>query len=381
MKYGITKVHQTFADALVAVGMAALLRTIPTTDGSVRTVTIDSSAYYTLTTQDITEESLALTPYSKLLEPFFWEGNGEGFDLRARWQDEEKDDLLGNYSTILNLAAATTFNTLVTRWANLSRGEQQQQITILLRLYASPANDIDAAMVSYKPFSKTKPWASSLQIVNPEQGKGISSSKAGQDQVAGGMKEFWLVELLKYVGFMCVAACLGTDDEDIKIQVIAPTHADFDTLCKIARQFRKTPRPTSPLRCDIMSILELALILHDYPDVTVRYLETAYYKKMGSARAVMNISDLGIPAWSRETIADNKRVAYYIKSVNPNNPEDDKEKELLTLFRDALSAQDQASILRFHSTYPEYLMHKREKNGQAMQFAMSTFNEMLFTDK
>jgi hypothetical protein len=255
--YYIEKTSDTSADTLLTVGFASLLKEVLRQNGiSAKGIIIqDAGSYYMVQVP---------TPISnndlKNLEPFAiikplvtekyidkQEKKGlklDGFDYQ-RQQDiskayyeklkklppeyrtpearlnksayplfadiEQPDPQLGRYQAINQMKIASSFNELAQRWFYLDY-LQREHIHILLELFSTPINDIDNAIMACTKLAKEHElkkdaFVTALQIINPTTGKGANYAKASElTRAIGNQDSFWILELLKFVGFMHAAA-------------------------------------------------------------------------------------------------------------------------------------------------------------------------------
>jgi hypothetical protein len=321
-------------------------------------------------------------------------------ELQAILKDGPSSQL-PHYQTISSMKIVDSFNELVWRWQSLSPAQQWQHIALLCQIFSSPENDIDAAIHSWEKMAKEqgikgKAMATALQIVNPTTGKGANASK-GNRLNAGGLDSFWLLELLKFKGFMIGAApysLKGGDDR--KTYVILPVTVELQTLSRMMDQFRDICWSSTAIKQDIMAVLCLTQVLlhHRREELTSQQRQKRWerppivsiaqgfditsYKDMGSAYATMNVATINIPNWFPDlSILDDVEEAELLltehirlirrierhkehgRSKDNKEKEGSEEYELLRVYRDFLSGHDLRPFWKFAARYSVYLLHRR----------------------
>jgi hypothetical protein len=308
---------------------------------------------------------------------------------------------LPHYQTISSMKIADSFNELVWRWQSLSPVQQWQHVALLCQLFSSPENDIDAAIHSWEMMAKEqgikgKALMTALQIVNPTTGKGANASK-GNRLNAGGLDSFWLLELLKFKGFMIGAApysLKGGDDR--KTYVILPMTVELQTLSRMIDQFRAICWSSTAVKQDIMAALRLTQVLveHRREELNSQQGQKAWkrpaivsiaqgfditsYKDMGSAYATMNVATINIPDWFPDLSAlDDVEEAdllltehiRLIRLIEGNQgKEGSEEVDLLRAYRDFLSGRDLRPFWKFTTLYSSYLLSQREREKESKRW-------------
>jgi hypothetical protein len=273
-------------------------------------------------------------------------------------------------------------------------------ITLLLHLFRNPFNDIPEAITTWQQLAKEagikgNALVSALQIINPTTGKGANRAKASGAPTAGNQDNFWLLELLKFRGFMEGAAPLVVkNSDDRKTYIMQPKIIKVEQLQSLMRTFRAVFWSTTAVKLDILASLRFAQVLVEtYRDqfredplvepwmvreITslVQGFDVTFYKYLGSAHATMNIATIGLPTWlpALESIEQANMAADLLDehitlvrqirtgSSSSKNEEGSEEYTLLRLYRDFLSGSDQRPFWEFSTTYCGYVMSAREKN-------------------
>lgn len=286
------------------------------------------------------------------------------------------------------------YNQLLSQWWEVGQaGELGGVCRLLCDLFSQSPNDADTAVATWKHLAKPHKWtdsATASQFFNPSQGKGINRPQP--DSVGlGNLSSFWLLELLKAVGFYHTAftgRVRGSDDR--KTYVPAPGRASLQARESVQDQFRKKMRfGETAVRADIFTILRylqafiekveaaqrqttnpfLAAIANEQrPSHFLRGFHVVYYKSLGTAAATMNIAFLNLPGWIairqpddvasfQEILAEQTRI---IDQFAENKGE---ELELLQRFRDFLVADNLDPFFEFTTAYSSWLISAGEKSG------------------
>jgi hypothetical protein len=300
---------------------------------------------------------------------------------------------LEHYQAINVLKVADTFNDLVLNWQSLSASQQWQAICLLFTLFSQEENNITAAHKAWDKLAKEqgitfKSTVTAVQVINPTTGKGSNTPK-GNRLTSGGLDSFWLLELLKFKGFMLGAApYMLRGSKDRKTYVLQPTGVALHTLKHMMQQFRQICWSSTAVKQDVLAILRLAQVLveHRRTELTSRQgleewepgplvstasgFDVTFYKDMGSAHATMNVSTINIPTWLPpiRTLKDTEAVdalleehVYIIRRIEGyQGKEGNDEFELLRIYRDFLSGHDLLPFWKFATLYGCYLFRQRD---------------------
>jgi hypothetical protein len=326
----------------------------------------------------------------------------------------EPDARLAHYTAINQMKIAATFNDLALRWDRLSPDLKRLHIDLLLQLFSQPENDLPGAVASWQKLAKEygikgNAMVSALQIVNPTTGKGANRARAGELTI-GNQESFWLLELLKFRGFMEGAAPLTVQEsDDRKTYVIQPRQIKLTLLQDIMKQFRAVFWPTTAVKLDILAALRFAQALVDQyqtlfeqdgrlPPWLPREIvslaqgfDVTFYKFLGSAYATMNISTIGLPTWlprmeSLEQVkAAQVMLDEHINLIrllrNRRGEEGAEEYELLRLYRDFLSGDDLNAFWEFTTAYSGYVMSAREQNRYVQLFTTQGLEDLIMNNQ
>lgn len=300
---------------------------------------------------------------------------------------------LAHYQAINMLKVPDTFNEMILRWQGLSAEQQWLTLRQLCYLFAQKINDVEAAKQSWEQFAQQqgitgKALMTAVQVINPTTGKGANSSKSNRLAV-GGLESFWLLELLKFKGFMLGAAPYTVKgSKDRKTYVILPARIELGTLTSIMSQFREICWSSTAVKQDILASLRLAQVLvhHRHAELTSAQRRTSWrpappisiaqgfditsYKDMGSAHATINIATINVPDWFPELaqmeqvdeaellVQEHIRIIRRIEGYQGKEGND--ELKLLQTYRDFLSGHDLLPFWRFAALYGNYLFRQRE---------------------
>ena len=453
-RYYIEKTSDSSADTLLAVGFASLLKEVLRQNGiSAKGITIqDAGSYYmvqipTTITYNVLKN---LEPFA-IIKPLVTdkyidkqEKKGlklDGFDYQRQQEIskayyekqrklpseyrspearlnksafplfadiEEPDPQLGRYQAINQMKIASSFNELAQRWFYLEY-LQREHIHILLELFSSPINDFDNAIIACTKLAKEHElkkdaYVTALQIINPTTGKGANYAKASVlTRAIGNQDSFWLLELLKFVGFMYAAApYIVKGSKDRKTYVLQPKTIDLSTLQRMMDKFRDVCWSSTVVKLDIIASLRFAQIFIHHRLQALKgeaeedpfeeeqlysiahSFEVAFYKDMGSAYATMNVSSINLPYWlpiiqtseeAETALSIVKEQLQIIQRLrNSKGEEGSEEFELLRFYRDFLSGRDLRPFWKFTTAYSSYLIsqHEHEKSPQRQIRSLTT---------
>lgn len=290
------------------------------------------------------------------------------------------------------------YNQLMNQWLAVGEAREMGAVCRLLcDLFSQTPNDLETAIANWKQLAKPYKWkyqATASQFFNPSQGKGIN--KPQPDGVGlGNMSNFWLLELLKAVGFYHTAftwRVKGADDR--KTYVPAAGRASLQAREEVQKRFsRKMRFSETAVRADILAVIRYVQAFIDWveaarPDAAgeaektflalmgktkrpadfLRGFHTVFYKSLGTAAATMNIAFLNLPGWiemrQQEDAAMFQEVleeqAGIVQQFTENKGE---ELELLQRFRDFIVADNLDPFFEFTTAYSSWLMSEGEKPG------------------
>ncbi|GHO49674.1 hypothetical protein [Ktedonospora formicarum] len=308
---------------------------------------------------------------------------------------------LAHYQAINIFKVSDTFNDIALRWQGLTVEQQWLAIGLLYRLFSQRENGVNVAIKSWERLAKEqhiggKSMATAVQVINPTTGKGANTTKSNKLH-SGGLESFWLLELLKFKGFMLGAApYMLKGSKDRKTYVIVPQIVALDTLTRMMEQFRAICWSSTAIKQDILAALRLTQVLVKHrreaftsrqgledwepsPIVSIASgLDVTFYKDMGSAHAIMNASTINVPTWFPDLtelpaieqadllLAEHLRVIRRIEGYQ--GKEGNEELELLRAYRDFLSGHDLRPFWKFAALYGGYLFRQREREKDAKRW-------------
>ena len=305
------------------------------------------------------------------------------------------------------MGALTTYNDATSIWYE-NRECFAEILKLLLKLHQQTPNAVPACEQEWKEQLKSdKPKKGKseegifvgkpnkiqlpmLQVFNPSTGKGQNATKANNLSM-GQVKNFWLCEYLKMVGFYhCavprfVLVKQGEPPKDRKTFALVPIDITLDEHNAIFAKFRDVVGNRHAIKSDIFAALNyidcflqhceaeagasLAVeLLGRAPENFVAGLHTAFYKDLGNSSAVMNLSFINIPRWMN--VEDRNDVQTYrevikehLNIVGSLEEERSEGYQLLQHYRDFLSANDFAAFFEFTAQYPNYLLNALAKEN------------------
>ena len=326
----------------------------------------------------------------------------------------EPDSRLGHYQAISQMKIAGTFNDLVQQWDRLTTEQKRLHINLLLDLFDRPDNDVTMAVTIWQKLAKEygfsgKARVSALQIINPTTGKGANREKAGELTI-GNQDSFWLLELLKFRGFMEAAAPLAIrESDDRKTYVLQPKTIELSLLQNMMAAFRAVFWPTTAVKLDIMASLRFAQVFVEEYKILLQQnaplepwevkqvgslaqgFEVIFYKYLGSAHATMNVATIGLPIWlpkldtleqvraAEELLIEHVQLIQQIR--NNKGEEGAEEYELLRCYRDFLSGHDLTPFWKFTRAYSSYLISAREKKRYVQQLTTNGLERLIMNNR
>ncbi|MEI6044879.1 MAG: hypothetical protein WCS37_11045, partial [Chloroflexota bacterium] len=307
------------------------------------------------------------------------------------------------------MSALSAYNEVVQRW-QVDQIYWGDYLRLLARLFATYPNNLAAAEEEWKQLAKSRGIAGSVratatQVMNPAMGKGGDAPKANS-LTPGNKDSFWLVEFLKFVGAKYSAIPLVVQGvKDRKTYVPVPIHMELSTHKRVIAELRGRIWGQSAIKMDVLAGLSYTMVfleqwrdgnLTNYdlegkgPSDFVSGLAVAFYKDMGSALALLNLTQLNIPDWMKITQASD--ASAYLVMLKEHNSIvyylDEKHSEefhLLQNYRDFLSGHDLEAFYDFTAGYAKTLMSRLERgqpHGQpAIQFTISNLEVLIMGHK
>jgi hypothetical protein len=434
----VDKTSQTFADTLVAFGLARIIHEFvgEQTEGERDVLIQDKGPYYQLTCTPALERRTVEASHGVFpIKAIATAKNRDKLpaDLPSYLtvdyeQERERVNLFfaarkagGDSSTLperphshwdifkaINAPQARIgYNSLVLDWWAI-RQAHPQVLLLLLDLYsATPPNDYESAEEQWKALDKTYGWgikarATCQQLFNPDQGKGQNRSKADALSI-GNLDGLWLTEWLKAVGFYEIALTRQVRGaKDRKTFVVAPRELTFSENRAVMERFMQTMQVSeTATRFDILAALRYARALLEHFSAEPRGLarllglqqvkkrvvagfHTAFYKDLGNATATMNLAFVALPGWvevrSREEvdlyIALLSELEMFVRQFEEGHSD---AFTLLQYLRDFVSGDDLDAFFRFTNAFPVYLIGRREQNKYARQLTTEFIERLVMS--
>ncbi len=294
----------------------------------------------------------------------------------------------------LNPANIIGYNNLLVQWHEIGEaGLTGEVCLLLLEMFKQLGNDVASAETNWKKIAKPYKWKNSVtasQLYNPSQGKGINKVLPNNVGLAN-VKNFWLIELLKAIGFMEIAFPRGLrGSKDRKTYVPAfgrmkrKTRNEIDELFRAKMRFSQTA-----VLSDILTVINYLQTFIDYvqtpsdedndpfafddeqPIQPARFMHgfhAVFYKDLGNSAATMNIAFLNLPDW---VIIESNDDGVLFKSILEEHKQvveqfDEGISDELTLlqtYRDFIVADHLDSFFDFTTLFSSYLISKGEKKG------------------
>ncbi len=446
--YHVDKTTDTFADILLAYGVASLLERLLRANVGGATVRIrDAGSVYTIALEKPVRPGFEQIPWfcdlpyiqtGKKGPPDGWPGpvvdyaaererRSEYFAARGQLSKEARRpgatvdefpelaavnalaprpdwDVLAQ---INQMGAISAYSKVLSAWYE-SRACFPDLLRLSLALFATTPNDAEAAVQKWKSLSKehaiSLTTVTPVQVLNPAMGKGINRPKA-DGPALGNPKSFWLLEFLKFWGMRRAGIprivkppkpVPGRPPQDRKTYVLRPVNITLDTHDKVYHRFNRAMWSSTAVKMDVLAALRytdtfleqwLAGQLVDVrfgeePGDYVSGLSGAFYKDMGSAVAVLNLSEIGLPRWMR--VEDEARGQAYralldehgrvVDSLQERNAD---EYRLLQLYRDFLSAHDLQPFFEFAAGYARLTMSRMNRGQWSPRFTTTNLEVLI----
>lgn len=448
--YYVDKTTDTFADVLLAYGVASLLERLLQAHVGQRTVRVqDAGSVYAIILEDPIEEGfeeidwfcdLPFIHTRSKKPPDGWPGVVVNYDaerekrsayFEARRQlspearrpgatvDEHPElaavlaleprpdwDILAQ---INQMQSITAYTQVLTAWFEC-RARFPDLLRLLLALFASTPNDVDEALATWKAMKKqnllkAKDTVSLVQVLNPGMGKGINRPKADGAHRLGNLNSSWLLEILKFWGMRRAGVprivqtpqpTAGRGPRDRKTYVLRPINVTLETHEKVYRAFNRAMWANTAVKMDVLAALRYTGVFLDQwlagqladvrwgeePGDYMAGMAMAFYKDMGNAVAVLNLSEIALPRWMRvETaeqgrayralIEEHRRVADSLQERNAD------EYRLLQCYRDFLSGRDLTAFFAFAASYASLVMSRIERGQWAPRFTTTNLEVLI----
>jgi hypothetical protein len=432
--YYVIKDSGTYSNALEAFGLARVLSRILGDQSSEIEISNEESHFKLTFAVVITEDKLLQTKYFEFFQYILTEKkelprgiinfidhkkmkeNKEAFLKFVTKKPKPTKQQIEDYpfqvdpfwdiiSNINKLKVLDAYNKI---FLNLhENGEQFSQILkVMVKLYSKPdisEKEIFSAINTISKDGQSIKWnkANALQMLNPQQGKGVNKKKASGINM-GSMDAFWLSEGLKIAG--CYESMIiknvkvGNRTWDTKIFVVCPKELSFNQMSKIQYRFRSKLRGSSSIKLDISCLLNYCLAFIEnmkelqneedsflqkiYGRTIDNFIEgfyVAYFKKLGTSDAISNLAFLQLPPFIQ--INDEKDGNLWIRILSEHNrilsgnaiAEVGIGLDILLIYRQFITTGDTEFLLKSFSLYAILLMQELS----AEHYYVTPFSETL----
>ena len=446
--YYVDKATDTFADVLLAYGVASLLeRLLQENVGEVTVRVQDAGSVYAVSLEDSIQKGfeeiawfcdLPFIQAGKKRPPEQWKGEvvdyqaererrreyraareklpkaaqrpgatGDEFpELAALNSLAPRPDL--EFLELINqMKAMDVYSKVLSAWSECGTCFPEF-MRLLLSLFAITPNDVGAAGKQWKALNKKHDIGlqrvTPVQALNPAMGKGINRPKADGPQ-PGNPHSFWPLEFLKFWGMRRAGVpriirsarpTAGRPPQDRKTYVLRPVNITLDTHDKVYGAFNRVMWSNTAVKMDAIAALRyteafldqwLAGQLADVrwgeePGDYVAGMGMALYKDMGSAHALLNLSEINLPRWMkvqneaqgrayRKMLEEHRQVVETLEEKNAD------EYRLLQLYRDFLSGHDLKPFFKFAEGYAQVTMSRIEKGRWVPRFTTKNLEVLI----
>lgn len=420
--FHVPKIAGTYADTLEAYGVAHLLSKILREVSHTLTINDKGIYYEVVASKPITEEVLAELKYfqvikfikkdnkqkepenigndffnypeqrelrqqrKKEIEKAIKDSKGDEYKeirkkIEAKYGSEAVKPLQYEYDVFAQLIS-NPYTAFLKLYANFEQNKKHFK-TLIIEVLNHYLPDADKIPSDFKALAKAKEIkiddkATMLQLINPNQGKGLNKAKAGGLSV-GNLKGNWIAETMKLngalnFGMLCQSIKVGSG-YDMKIFVPAFNNIKLGAKDKLLRDFKKYAKSRSPIKLDILNLLR---IIDLFIQNSVSYkgklrdtlvgLHSVYQKDLGQNKAVVNIAFLETPDFidiKDEDAAYDWRdiIEEQIKILNGITEQGDAMIGLLA-YRKFWNGSDINEYFKFHYWYATYVMHELSNKKQ-----------------
>ena len=428
----VDKTTDTFADVLLAYGVAALLDRLLRDAVGPRTVRVqDAGSIYTIELESPIREDYADVdwfcdlPFLKAGRknpPAGWpakvfdydtekEQRSQYFEARKQLSKEAKRPgaTVDEFPELARIHALTpppdydimakinqmsgiyAYSDVLKNWY-ACRDHFPELLNIALTLFATTPNNVEAAYDAWRALQKEhklkgKHKVTLVQILNPSMGKGINRTKADRADLLSNPDAFWLLEFLKFWGMrMASAPRFVRGGGDRKTYVLRPNNITLETLGKVYNRFNAVMWSNTPIKMDVLAAIRYTDVFleqwqagqlddarYGQPGDHVSALAVAFYKDMGNASAVLNLAEIGVPQWMTIHTPDDARayrslLEEHRRVADSLNEGRGDEYRLLQYYRDFLSGRALRPFFEFNAGYASLTMSRMERGQWAPRF-------------
>ncbi len=309
---------------------------------------------------------------------------------------------------IIQMQGIHAYSEVLTTWAEC-RACFADLLRLALTPFSSPVNDVATTLQGWKQLKKqhglkAKDTVTPVQITNPSMGKGLNRPKTDRADKLINPDSFWLLEYLKFWGMRKAALPrvirLPTPQprgpRDRKTYVLRPRNLRLETLERVFAPFNAVMWPSTVVKMDVLAALRFVDVLleqwlagalgdidwGEQPDDFVGELAVAFYKDMGNASSVLNLSAIGLPEWMdtrdptsamryRALLEEHRRV------VDSLREDHGTEYRLLQLYRDFLSGRSLRAFFEFCAGYAGVTLARMDKGQWSPRFSTDNLEVLL----
>ncbi|KAB2952699.1 hypothetical protein F9B85_08590 [Heliorestis acidaminivorans] len=325
------------------------------------------------------------------------------------YQAMEEDKPHPRHSLMKNLYVLQAFNSHNKLLQEISQAEPEEIREALLeklQSYTETALQQEHLILSAQTSKSNKkehkkrkkafsPSVSAVQALNPIIGKGVNRTKPTGTGLAGLPSSYvdWFAEYLRYIAVHRIANAYNIRD-DIKIAVIVPADVTFTYLEQLSDKFVKVQHfKKSSCQIDIQNIIAMARellyqsqqkqeqeeidsIRKKTPKKVISAVANGYFKSLGTGKALINVSSIGLPGWFPiETAEDvdlwlgildeHKSIIDWLKE------EHSEEAKLLFQYRDFISSGNLKDLLNFSVNYGLFAFRETANSSKEKRIRMS----------
>ncbi|WP_419800414.1 hypothetical protein [Mucilaginibacter sp.] len=221
----------------------------------------------------------------------------------------------------------------------------------------------------------------SQQLYNPNQGKGLNKGKAN-NAMMGNLSSNWISETMKTSGALTFMVCqyvkVGSS-YDLKIYVPEFNDISLNEANKVIFNFKKHLKSTSPVRLDIINILDFTeKFIKETPEYnkgkvknTIKGFHSVYQKDLGQNKAVANIAFIQTPDFveynTKEQGIEWIEILNQQKTIISNIEELGDSLQGLQSYRNFLGSIGSTALdhfIKFSYWYAGYLMQQLTKKNR-----------------
>jgi hypothetical protein len=303
------------------------------------------------------------------------------------------------FKLINQMSALPAYNEVVRRWYE-DKEFWPEYVRLLATYFSKPDNDLAAVEADWKRLAKEHGIGGNVrvtatQIMNPTMGKGGDAVKA--NNIAPGNKDsFWLLEYLKFVGAKIGALPMVVQGvKDRKTYVPVPVKMSLDAHKRLMSAWRTQFWVTTAIKLDVLAGLTYCReFVRQWRSGNIAGLESyepgdfaagfavAFYKDMGSALALLNLTQINLPNWSQVRSVEQATLYLdvleeHIRVVRSLDESHSDEYHLLQVYRDFLSGHDLEAFYEFTAGYAHHLMSNLIKNKPIVQFTTNNLEVLV----